>query len=1021
MPINSNRKFSTHQFYFYFPQDNSSLYSDILEFVKTGNFTDKTDQSTQTEEINVAMKQSWMYQCVFCNIQFPSLKLLKIHKRTHKGPNPFICDICGIRFTSLDRLQHHKSKHKPVETISLSAAVPSVKQAHPVDENSICSSSSNFSSLRSTIRHESNQTVEKIHYKPTYHTIPLKLTNQSNNVNVKHKDSKNVKKKTSIKPYKCRICGEQFAFSSQLYKHRENHAETMVKIESEESCDTQTKDCLENIFQCAICDRTFSKVGNLQRHQFTHTQQRPFMCKLCNKGFVSLYYLNRHCSTNCQSNVMGQFEKSKKLQDSVESDGHLVKQEEYGEDLFCCAICNRSFSKIGNLERHQSVHHNRNSFTPNKAHNGHKPFKCGICHEVFVFGSQLKRHMKIHPEQTALPDEHAFLCSICGKGFIKIVDLQSHQSIHSCEEVHQCNICMKKFASVPALRRHRNSNCEAETKKVVTVDRDLSFKNKCNECGESFTKKADYSDHLRSHLGIAAYKCGVCNQEFTFSSELYKHRKTHAGVVVKDHPNSSKEIKSSGDPVDNIFKCAICDRSFSKLGNLERHQSIHDVGKTVTKKRGHTGLRPYRCGVCGEEYEVCSQLKKHFENHPKEEVQAAGENNKNMYLCGICYQDFQTLDKLQSHQFIHRSAQPNQCEVCGKSFASIYYLKSHVKRHLEAKSIKNKGEKSEVICEVCGEKFARTNELTLHKRKTNHIVGLLKCEICSEMFATATSLSTHRKEKHIDVRPHTCEICGKSFSRSASLNIHKKTHNFPGERPYVCDICGKGYRSQEAFKYHKMRHTGTLPYKCGTCDKRFSSKSALKIHVWLHSGEKPCKCKICGKGFAQVINLKAHQRLHTGSKPYKCHICSVSFTYRTQLKRHEKRHQSSQIGENYGCPEPKLKTQSLPLNTETIQSDTENVTDGQIYRVITRPDLHIDKEQLIGKANAYNERFEGKPSVHNELGDINYYLPNILTQKRQVGSEDAQAVYHMRQIDQVDTSDYNVGQTVEIVYYQNTN
>ncbi|GAB1313779.1 Zinc finger protein ADR1 [Madurella fahalii] len=59
-------------------------------------------------------------------------------------------------------------------------------------------------------------------------------------------------------------------------------------------------DSLDNIvvkpkrFQCARCQRRFARLEHLQRHERTHTQERPFLCKQCESSFTRSDLLIRH-------------------------------------------------------------------------------------------------------------------------------------------------------------------------------------------------------------------------------------------------------------------------------------------------------------------------------------------------------------------------------------------------------------------------------------------------------------------------------------------------------------------------------------------------------------------------------------------------------------------------------------------------------------------------------------------------------------------------------------------------------
>ena len=69
-----------------------------------------------------------------------------------------------------------------------------------------------------------------------------------------------------------------------------------------------------------------------------------------------------------------------------------------------CKICNREFSQLSALRKHQSIDHNNEGLKL-------KPFKCQICGRHFARKDTVQKHMVTHTK------EKPWKCDICGRKF----------------------------------------------------------------------------------------------------------------------------------------------------------------------------------------------------------------------------------------------------------------------------------------------------------------------------------------------------------------------------------------------------------------------------------------------------------------------------------------------------------------------------------------------------------------------------------------------------------------------------
>ena len=100
---------------------------------------------------------------------------------------------------------------------------------------------------------------------------------------------------TDTKPHSCRHCSERFMWYSQLKRHLlESHNEGTWLV-------------------CNICQKNFSRSGDLKIHMRYHTAVKPYVCSECPKCFCTASQLKRH------------------------------QRKHFDSEHFGCILCNKSF------------------------------------------------------------------------------------------------------------------------------------------------------------------------------------------------------------------------------------------------------------------------------------------------------------------------------------------------------------------------------------------------------------------------------------------------------------------------------------------------------------------------------------------------------------------------------------------------------------------------------------------------------------------------------------------------------
>uniref|UniRef100_A0A3B4YGH9 BCL6B transcription repressor n=1 Tax=Seriola lalandi dorsalis TaxID=1841481 RepID=A0A3B4YGH9_SERLL len=123
--------------------------------------------------------------------------------------------------------------------------------------------------------------------------------------------------------------------------------------------------------------------------------------------------------------------------------------------------------------------------------------------------------------------------------------------------------------------------------------------------------------------------------------------------------------------------------------------------------------KPYRCNVCGAQFNRPANLKTHSRIHSGEKP----------YRCDTCGARFVQVAHLRAHVLIHTGEKPYPCHTCGTRFRHLQTLKSHLRIHT--------GEKPYTVSEnaarrtsydFCDLHFRHKSQLRLHLRQKHGAV-----------------------------------------------------------------------------------------------------------------------------------------------------------------------------------------------------------------------------------------------------------------------------------------------------------
>lgn len=113
------------------------------------------------------------------------------------------------------------------------------------------------------------------------------------------------------------------------------------------------------------------------------------------------------------------------------------------------------------------------------------------------------------------------------------------------------------------------------------------------------------------------------------------------------------------------------------------------------------------------------------------------------------------LESLEPKVILHQREKKHSCDVCGKLFFGLSYLKVHRSKHFV---------NQDLTCITCKEKFESKKLLKIHMNN-NHgakkAESQFSCEICGKMFKSNWNLNNHLKKHSDDWNKLKCKTCSR--------------------------------------------------------------------------------------------------------------------------------------------------------------------------------------------------------------------------------------------------------------------
>ncbi|XP_031420768.1 zinc finger protein 423 isoform X2 [Clupea harengus] len=766
--------------------------------------------------------------------------------------------------------------------------------------------------------------------------------------------------------FTCDNCQQDFECLAELTEHRTNHCPAdgdddpgLSWVPSSPSskdvaspsqmlgdgcCDLGMGTCGEEEggsglpYPCQFCDKSFSRLSYLKRHEQIHSDKLPFKCTFCSRLFKHKRSRDRHVKLHT------------------------------GDKKYSCQECEAAFSRSDHLKIHL------------KTHSSSKPFKCSVCKRGFSSTSSLQSHMQAHRKNK----EHKDLKDQSGRKAGGSAGSGGSDGGADCDQdLYMCDYCEETFSQTDELEKH-----------VVTRHPQLSDRAdlQCIHCPEIFGDEGTLLAHIDRQHANRKHKCPVCSEHFSSVEDVYCHLDSHRQPDSSIHSVSPDPMLGSvasmssatPDSSASLERGSTPDSTLKPAPSRRKLAPSSDPDDVVGWLSTAAGKVTYSCPYCSKrDFNSLAVLEIHLKTIHADKPQQS-------HTCQLCLDTLPTLYNLNEHmRKAHRGSGGSMaaaaaavaaastlpllqfsnvtafhCNYCPDMFADINSLQEHIRvSHclpggMMAGSTTLEGNHA-FFCNQCSMGFLTESSLTEHIQQTHcnnaggggggvakmespvlqpsqSFMEVYSCPYCtnSPIFGSLLKLTKHIKENHKNIPlannkrkvkvaelspassdveisspkrhraagdstpasangDYPCNQCDLRFASFEGFQAHLKSHLELLLRRQSCPQCNKeDFESQEALLQHLTVHytTTSTQYVCESCDKQFSSVDDLQKHLLDMHTFVLYHCTLCQEVFDSKVSIQVHLAVkHSNEKKmFRCTACAWDFRKEADLQLHVK-------------------------------------------------------------------------------------------------------------------------------------
>ena len=180
------------------------------------------------------------------------------------------------------------------------------------------------------------------------------------------------------------------------------------------------------------------------------------------------------------------------------------------------------------------------------------------------------------------------------------------------------------------------------------------------------------------------------------------------------------------------------------------------------------------------------------------------KESKTLYYCDYVPCTFQNvpftgLSSLRKHTTSAHNMKPLPCPEAGCQFRADDVTK--LRHHMSGV---HRGQYSDTVtCHICHKTFPSVHYLKTHVRRMHQTEETQRAKVCPHCGESKIQLADHIKRAHT-IKKYFCDLCPKSFKTNVQRRIHQNVHT--GFKPYTCATCDQRFARLHHRKIHLEKH-----------------------------------------------------------------------------------------------------------------------------------------------------------------------------------------------------------------------